>query len=79
MLHFLANIENPPGWAKNWCDLYLLVSAFTALTAILTLLMIVLSFDVLKKKGLLFLYVIGLIFQSVNSMVVFWICQLSLK
>jgi hypothetical protein len=79
MFEFLANIENPPGWAKNWCDLYLLASAFTGLTAVLTLLILVFSFEVIKKRGLLFLYALALIFQATNTMVFYWICKRSLK
>lgn len=79
MEQLLASVENPPGWARNWCDLYLLGSAFTGLTALLTLLMLFVSFDLLKKRGVLFLYVIALIFQSVNTLVFYWICKRSLK
>ncbi len=79
MDQFLEAVENPPGWAKNWCDLYLLGSVFTGLTALLTLIMLILSFDILKKKGLLFLYAIALIFQAVNTLVFYWICKRSLK
>lgn len=79
MNQFLDSIENPPGWARSWCDLYLLGSVFTGLTALLTLIMLILSFDILKKRGLLFLYAIALIFQAVNTLVFYWICKRSLK
>jgi hypothetical protein len=79
MEQLLQNFEQPPPWAKNWCDFYLLSSAFTGLTAILTLIMLVLSFDEIKKRGLVFLYMVGLLFQAVNTMVFYWICKKSLK
>jgi hypothetical protein len=79
MEQLLASVQHPPGWAKNWCDLYLLGSAFTGLTAILTLLILIFSFDLLKKKGLIFLYAVGLLFQSINTMVFYWICKKSLR
>jgi hypothetical protein len=79
MEQLFATIENPPGWARSWCDLYLLASAFTGLTALLTLIMLLVSFDLLKKRGILFLYAIALIFQAVNTMVFYWICKRSLR
>jgi hypothetical protein len=81
-MEFLAQFEKRPTWAKDWCYFYLFSAAITALTAVLSLIMIVLSFSELNKRGSLgkvALYIVAFGFQSVTSMVMFWMCRSSLK
>ena len=82
MESLLARFEQRPSWASNWCYFYLLSAALTALTAILTLMLAIFSFSELSKKGSVskvFLYLVAFCFQSVTSMVMFWMCRSSLK
>lgn len=82
MDQFLAQFEERPAWAKDWCYFYLFSAALTALTAVLSLILIVVSFSELNKRGSLgkvALYVAAFLFQSVTSMVMFWMCRSSLK
>jgi hypothetical protein len=79
---FLAQFEERPSWAKDWCYFYLFSAAITALTAVLSLILIVVSFGELNKRGSLgkvALYIVAFLFQSVTSMVMFWMCRSSLK
>lgn len=82
MDEFLAQFDQKPQWASSWCYFYLLSAALTALTAILTLLLAVFSFTELSRKGAfgkVLLYSVAFVFQSVTSMVMFWMCRSSLK
>jgi len=79
---FLAKLEDKPTWAKDWCYFYLFSAALTALTAVLSLILIAVTFSELNKKGSLgkvALYIVAFVFQSVTSMVMFWMCRSSLK
>ena len=79
---FLAKFEDRPAWAKDWCYFYLFSAALTAITAVISLILVVLSFSELNRKGALgkvALYVVAFVFQSVTSMVMFWMCRSSLK
>jgi len=82
MLSILSNLENTPEWAKNWCYFYMVASIISALTAFLTMVIVILGFNDFYKKGrvgILFLYLLVILFQSTNSMVTFWMCRRSLK
>jgi Na+/H+ antiporter NhaC len=78
----MTSIETAPGWAFSWCWYFFLASAVSAITAILTLVLIVTMFSELNKKGavpLLSLYVLMLVLQSITSIVTFWMCRSSLN
>ena len=82
MLTFLSKLENTPDWAKDWCYFYMFASITSALTAFLTLIIVILGFNEFYKKGrlsILCLYLFVIIFQTINSMVTFWMCRRSLK
>ena len=79
---WLAKFDEKPRWAASWCYFYLLSAALTALTAILTLLMLIFGFSELSKKGSIgriLLLVVAFLFQSTTSMVMFWMCRSALK
>ena len=78
----LSKFDKTPEWARDWCYFYMLSSAMSALTAVLTLLLLVFGFAEIYKKGrigIVFLYLVAFVFQSVSSMVMFWMCRTSLK
>jgi hypothetical protein len=78
----LSKFDKTPEWARDWCYFYMLNSALSALTAVLTLLLLAFGFEEIYKKGrigIVFLYLVAFIFQSVSSMVMFWMCRSSLK
>jgi hypothetical protein len=82
MESLLHRVEETPTWAKDWCYFYLAASLLSALTAFLTLLMLVFSFTEIYKKGkfgVILIYVFAVILQSTNSLVTFWMCRRSLK
>jgi hypothetical protein len=78
----MSSLDTPPGWAFSWCWYFFLASAVSGITAILTLITIITMFKELTKNntvGLLSVYALMLIVQSVTSMVTFWMCRSSLK
>ena len=78
----MVSIENPPGWAFSWCWYFFLNSAISGITAILTLVTLITMYKYLMKNktfGLLSVYVLVLVMQSITSMVTFWMCRSSLK
>jgi len=82
MEELLAKFDKKPTWARNWCYFYLLSAALTALTAILTLMMLIFGFSEISRKGAfgkVALYIVAFVFQAVSSMVMFWMCRSSLK
>lgn len=79
---WLSKFDEKPRWARSWCYFYLLSAALTALTAALTLLMLIFGFSELLKRGFIgkiLLYLVAFLFQSVTSMVLFWTCRSALK
>jgi len=78
----MLSVEPPPGWAFSWCWYFFVASAVSGITAILTLITIVVMFKTLmKNNGLLLLsvYSFALVVQSITSMVTFWMCRSALK
>ena len=82
MESLLAKFEEKPKWAKNWCYFYLISAILTALSALLSLLMLIFGFSELSKKGAvgrMLLLVVAFLFQGTTSMVMFWTCRSALK
>lgn len=82
MQEWLARFEKVPSWASNWCYFYLLSAALTALTAVLTLMLLIFGFSEISSKGKIgkvALYIVAFVFQAIASMVMFWMCRSSLK
>ena len=78
----LEKYDTAPSWARDWCYFYMVSAGISALTATLTLLLLVFAFSEIFKKGrigLVFLYIIAFIFQTISSLVMFWMCRSSLK
>lgn len=78
----MSFFEPAPGWAFSWCWYFMFLGVLGALTAIATLIILITTYKGLKEKGhhlLLSLYFCLLVFQSITSMVTFWMCRSSLK
>jgi len=81
-MEWLAKFDEKPKWASSWCYFYLLSAALTALTAILSLLLLIFGFSELSKKGAIgriLLLIIAFLFQGTTSLVMFWTCRSALK
>ena len=77
-----SSLSTPPGWAFSWCWFFFVTSIIGGLTALLTVILIVISYSKLVKHGhvaLLSVYVLALLTQAVTAMVTFWMCRVSLK
>jgi len=79
---WLAKFDQKPRWAHNWCYFYLLSAALTALTAVLTLLLLIFGFSEMRARGAVgkvLLYTVAFVFQAITSMVMFWTCRSALR
>lgn len=78
----LEKYDAAPSWARDWCYFYMFSAGVSAMTAVMTLLLLVFAFSEILKKGrlgLVFLYIVAFIFQTASSLVMFWMCRSSLK
>jgi membrane protein DedA with SNARE-associated domain len=78
----MTSIETVPGWAFSWCWYFFIASAISGFTAVLTLILLVIAYSELSKKGALPLvgvYVAALLAQSITSIVTFWMCRSALN
>jgi hypothetical protein len=79
---WLAKFDERPRWARNWCYFYLLTSLLTAITAVLTLLLLIFGFSEFSRRGAVWkvlLYSFVFIAQGTTSMVMFWTCRSALQ